>query len=266
MELERSLEARVVEIYDDACDLVDKGKLQGAFEKFSQALALVPAPIQGCSLTAGILAGLGEVYFRTKSYDQGQEALSHAMRCSGAIGNPFLHLRLGQCEFELGNDDRASDELAQAYLAGGKRVFSREDPRYLEFLKTRRDLPRLEVGPWSYVVSEQPPTSETARRQRIVAKPKPRPKPFDLLLFACKVAASLLLLPLGANLAIGLLFLNPLVSLLLVGIPATLIVLVWSINKRLIVILLLLTMAGLVALLAPTWGPLDIHCGPGACN
>ena len=262
MELERSVEAKVVELYDDACDLVDRGKLHGAFEKFSQALALVPSPIHGYSVTAGILAGLGEVYFRTKSYDQGQEALSEAMRCMGASGNPFLHLRLGQCEFELGNDDRASDELAQAYLAGGRRAFSREDPRYLEFLKTRRDLRRLEVGTRTYVVSVQPPTSATARRQRILAKVKPRPKPFDLFLFACKIPASVLLLALGMNLAFPLLFLNPFVSLLLVGIPSTLIVLVWSTNKRLVVIMLLLAMAGLVALLAPTWGPLNIQC----CN
>jgi hypothetical protein len=32
------------------------------------------------------------------------------MHCPGAIGNPFIHLRLGQAQFELGNLEPASGE------------------------------------------------------------------------------------------------------------------------------------------------------------
>lgn len=65
------------------------------------------------------------------------ETLSFAMRCPDAMGNPFLHLRLGQCQFELAALDRAADELARAYMGGGPELFSQEDPKYLAFLKTR---------------------------------------------------------------------------------------------------------------------------------
>jgi hypothetical protein len=58
-----------------------------------------------------------------------------------ALGNPFLHLRLGQCRFELGDLDRAADELARAYMADGEDVFDGEDPKYLAFLKTRLQPP-----------------------------------------------------------------------------------------------------------------------------
>ena len=59
------------------------------------------------------------------------------MHCPDAIGNPFIHLRLGQCQFELGNPDRSADELMRAYMGGGPEIFGNDDPKYLEFLSTR---------------------------------------------------------------------------------------------------------------------------------
>lgn len=49
------------------------------------------------------------------------------------MGNPFLHLRLGHCQFELGSFDVAADELMRAYKGGGADVFAHEDRKYLEF-------------------------------------------------------------------------------------------------------------------------------------
>lgn len=64
------------------------------------------------------------------------------MRCPEAIGNPFLHLRLGQCQFEVGNLDRAVDELASAYLGAGEEIYEGAD-KYFEFLKTRLKPPTV---------------------------------------------------------------------------------------------------------------------------
>ena len=71
----------------------------------------------------------------------GRDNVSMAMHCPGAIGNPFLHLRLGQCQFELGNLDRAADELARAYMGTGIEIFEDEEGKYFEFLKTRLQPP-----------------------------------------------------------------------------------------------------------------------------
>ena len=51
------------------------------------------------------------------------------LHCPGAIGNPSIHMRLGQVEFELGNLERAAEELARAYLQQGQNVFASEDPK-----------------------------------------------------------------------------------------------------------------------------------------
>jgi hypothetical protein len=63
------------------------------------------------------------------------------MHCADAIGNAFLHLRLGQSQFELGSLDRAADELARAYMAAGREIFDSDDEKYLAFLRTRLQPP-----------------------------------------------------------------------------------------------------------------------------
>lgn len=62
------------------------------------------------------------------------------MTCPGAVGNPFLHLRLGQVLLDLGDEAGAADELMRAYMGGGAEIFSLEEPRYLAFLGTKAKL------------------------------------------------------------------------------------------------------------------------------
>ena len=83
---------------------------------------------------------VGDANFLGGDYTAGRDNLSNAMRCPGAIGNPFIHLRLGQCQLELGNADRAADELMRAYMGGGEEIFDGQDPKYLAFLRTKADL------------------------------------------------------------------------------------------------------------------------------
>jgi hypothetical protein len=108
-----------------------------AYENFTSALALVPEPKSDFEATTWILAALGDTYFFSKDFPQLRNVLTDAMHCPGAIGNPFLHLRLGQAQFELDELDRAADELCRAYMGAGKGIFENDDPKYFEFLKTR---------------------------------------------------------------------------------------------------------------------------------
>lgn len=142
MQLDDDLHARIVQHTDEGNRRGDRGDLRGAIAEFERALALVPAPLENWEASTWILTALGDTWFQLRDYEKAREFLARAMHCPGALGNGFIHLRLGQAQLELGNTTRAADELARAYMAEGREIFDDEDPRYYAFLRERmRGLP-----------------------------------------------------------------------------------------------------------------------------
>jgi hypothetical protein len=117
------------------------GQAAEAIEHYMAAWLLLPEPQTDWDAATWILAAIGDAHYLPGEFERGRDALLKAMHCPEAIGNPFLHLRLGQCQFELGNCDRAGDELARAFLLGGWVLFQDGDRRYLEFVKSILDEP-----------------------------------------------------------------------------------------------------------------------------
>lgn len=114
-----------------------RGEFGPALTSYWEAFDLVPEPKTDWDASTWILAAIGDANFLGHDFTAGRDNLSFAMRCPDAIGNPFLHLRLGQCQFKLNALDRAADELTRAYMGGGIELFSTEEPKYLAFLKTK---------------------------------------------------------------------------------------------------------------------------------
>ena len=85
-----------------------------AIESYEAARLLLPEPKTDWEAATWILAAIGDTHYVSGEFERGRDSLLTAMHCPDAIGNPFLHLRLGQCQFELGNRERAGDELARA--------------------------------------------------------------------------------------------------------------------------------------------------------
>ena len=112
-------------------------KFPAALKFYWQAYDLLPEPKTDWEAATWILAAIGDANFLSGDYQAGRDNLTTAMHGPDAIGNPFFHLRLGQCQYELGNQDRAADELARAFLLEGEALFAEEDPKYLEFVKTQ---------------------------------------------------------------------------------------------------------------------------------
>lgn len=54
--------------------------------------------------------------------------------------NADVHLHKGKCHFELNEMDHAADSLTRAYMLGELKVFNKEDPKYLNFLKTKIEI------------------------------------------------------------------------------------------------------------------------------
>ncbi len=118
-------------------ELSEQGNYGAALENYWNAFDLVPEPKTDWDTTTWILTAIGDANFLGNDFKAGVDNLSNAMHCPGAIGNPFIHMRLGQCQFEVGNLDRAADELTRAFAIEGEDIFSEDDPKYLAFLKSK---------------------------------------------------------------------------------------------------------------------------------
>lgn len=134
-------------IHEEIKSLSQSGDALAEAEDYAQALVqywsafdLIPEPKNEWEATTWVLAAIGDANFLSKDYQAGIDNLSNAMYCPNAIGNPFLHLRLGQCLFEMEFLDQAADELIRAYALEGEELFSEDDPKYLDFLRTRIEL------------------------------------------------------------------------------------------------------------------------------
>ncbi|MDH5178089.1 MAG: hypothetical protein OEZ39_16410 [Gammaproteobacteria bacterium] len=136
MQLPDEVHRTIEELSIEGNTLADNGQFREATEKFIAALDLLPEPLEQWEASTWLLTAIGDMCFMQGNYDYAKNALSDAMHCPKAIGNPFIHLRLGQSQFELGNRERAADELARAYMGAGIEIFDTEDPKYFEFLKT----------------------------------------------------------------------------------------------------------------------------------
>ena len=135
-ELSDALHSEITTLCERGDNLAKTGSYADALKHYWTAWDLLPEPKTDWEAATWILAAVGDANFLSGDFAAGRDNLSMAMHCPDAIGNPFLHLRLGQCHFELGSLDRAADELARAFLVGGEELFERNS-KYFSFLKTR---------------------------------------------------------------------------------------------------------------------------------
>jgi tetratricopeptide (TPR) repeat protein len=136
-ELDDALHQRIVELSERGNQLAEAGQPDAALAAFEQALALLPAPFEDWEAGLWLQVAIGDTHFGEGRLQPALQAFQLAMRCPDALGSPFIHLRLGQIHHDLGQLDKAADELARAYMAEGPPTFEGEHPRYLAFLRTR---------------------------------------------------------------------------------------------------------------------------------
>lgn len=134
-QLEDKLHQRILQLSKAGDESLAAGNYSQAIGQFRAAFALVPEPYQEWEASLWLLTALGEAYYFAGEYELARAALTSVMHVPGAIGNPFVHLRLGQVQFELGNTQQAADELIRAYMGGGKEIFEEEDGKYVTFLQ-----------------------------------------------------------------------------------------------------------------------------------
>lgn len=134
-QLDDRIVAAITELCERGDDEVEAGRYHEAVARYREALELVPRPVHAWAVSTWIHGAIAEAHYLAGEHVQARDAIDDAFRCDGAIGNAFLHMRLGQIELQLGNRGRALDELIRAYTRAGEDVFAGEDPRYLSLVK-----------------------------------------------------------------------------------------------------------------------------------
>ncbi len=132
--LDDELSDQIHELCDLGIDLADGGRFDKAVEAYDMAWDLLPEPKTEWEEAHWILGNLGHARFLQRDFAAGRDALERAMECLDAVGTSFLHLRLGQCLFELGDMDRAREELTLALTHETETIFVDEDPKYLSLV------------------------------------------------------------------------------------------------------------------------------------
>jgi tetratricopeptide (TPR) repeat protein len=133
--LDEAVHSRIRELCAWGDVLVEQKQFEQAFGFFRDALNLVPPPAEDWEATTWILAAIGDLWFLAGKVEKALTAFEDAVQCPGGLGNPFIHLRLGQCYLDSGQQDRAADELTRAYMGAGREILEKEDPKYLRFLE-----------------------------------------------------------------------------------------------------------------------------------
>ncbi len=136
-ELPLALHGQIQTLCADGDRLANQRKFEDAVSRYNEAWQLVPEPKNDWNASTWIMAAIGDACFLGGYATSALEALQYSMHCPGGVGNPFLHLRLGQALLDRGDEDLAADELARAYMGAGREIFADQDPRYLDFLATR---------------------------------------------------------------------------------------------------------------------------------
>ena len=134
--LPTAIDSKIRLLCQEGYECFDARDLKAAIRKFYSAWTLLPKPQTDWEQAGWILTALGDAYFIKGDYDNGCEALSSALHCPNAKGNPIIHLRLGQCYFELGELDRAQEQFQWVKQQGAEDLFAKEHNKYLQLLLT----------------------------------------------------------------------------------------------------------------------------------
>jgi len=140
VQLSDSTHAEITALCKQGDDLARAGHLEEGKNKYVTALRLLPENHREWEAATWIYAAIGDVHFQMKNYDKAFKCFFNAVQCPKGLGNPYIHLRLGQLYYEQERLDKAADELTRAYMGAGIAIFMEDDPKYLEFLETKIEI------------------------------------------------------------------------------------------------------------------------------
>ena len=107
-----------------------------AIKKYKEALDIIPESRYSWNESWSFFYGISEMYFQYGHFEEALDYLEDCIKCPHAIGNPHVHLRIGQIRYELNQVEKAKDELIRAYMGGDFEIFENEPKKYLDLIKS----------------------------------------------------------------------------------------------------------------------------------
>lgn len=132
---DKELFLTVKDISKKAKHLTLKGKFKTSIEEYKKGVALLGEPVMESKYAVMLFSGIGEAYFLQKKWEEALEYYGYAVKSKGGLGEPLIHLRLGQLRYELGDMEKAKDELIRAYMGAGDIIFEAEYPKYFNLIR-----------------------------------------------------------------------------------------------------------------------------------
>lgn len=113
---------------------LEAGDAEAALSDFEAGLALLPEPKHHWVASTWLYASVANIHYDAGRWQDARDNFAAALLSPSGVGNPFIQLRLGQAEYELGNTEEALHRLLFAKLRGPSDLFEGEDPKYAELL------------------------------------------------------------------------------------------------------------------------------------
>lgn len=135
MELEDSIHKKIVHLCEDGDRYAQEEDFVKAIALYEEALELVPLPHSDWEAGQWIFVAIGDAYFHLNQFDESMHWLFLAYNCLDGHLNAFILLRIGQCFFNLGNQEKAKDYLARAFLLEGQGIFEEDNKKYWNYIK-----------------------------------------------------------------------------------------------------------------------------------
>jgi tetratricopeptide (TPR) repeat protein len=135
MEIDHTVHLSIVSLSEEGDMLADQYCFIEALEKYHEALNLLPKPVENWDAALWLFVAIGDAYFFDKNFSEAFEWFKKSIYTTDGAGNPFVHMRLGECALELHDIKYARDELMRAFMLGGTELFDEEDPKYLNTIE-----------------------------------------------------------------------------------------------------------------------------------
>ncbi|NMM62973.1 hypothetical protein HBE96_09705 [Clostridium sp. P21] len=135
MDLDENIYDEIVKLCNEAEEYEERCENEKAFDKYEEALDLIPGDIEEYEISSLILVSMGDLMFIEDDHKQARNYYFDALNCVGGIGNPYILFSIGKCFYMENNFEKAKEYLIKTYMLDGMDLFYNDDNKYFDLIE-----------------------------------------------------------------------------------------------------------------------------------